>query len=113
NAAGGPGTRNTEREGGEAAASHTLATEQRDCDDDEANVRHLHVGTSEPELPAENVECSGQSREQPGDRHREDEVPRDADPAVPRSLGIEADRAHLVPERRTVEDDVEGDQGAQ
>ena len=45
-----------------------------------------------------------------GDRHREDEVARDADAAVTRCLGIEPDGAHLVAERRPVEDEVEGDE---
>ena len=44
----------------------------------------------EPELPAEDVERAGEPREGAGDRHREEVVPRDADAAVARGLGVEA-----------------------
>ena len=40
-----------------------------------------------------------------GDRHREEVVARHGDAAVARRLGVEADGAHLVAERRPVEDD--------
>ena len=45
-----------------------------------------------------------------GDRHRADEVLLDVDAAVRRRLGVEADRTHLVAERRSVEDEPEDDE---
>ena len=43
--------------------------------------------------------------------HREDEIPRDADAAVARSLGVEADGSDFVAERRPVQDQIEDEQG--
>ena len=73
---------------------------------DEADLRRdLDVERAEPVLPAEHVERAAEPRERAGDRHREEVVPRNVDPPVARRLGVEADRAHLVAERRPVEDD--------
>ena len=57
----------------------------------------------EPELPAEDVERAGEPGEAPGDRHRQEVVAGDADPAVARRLRVETDSADLVPERRPVQ----------
>jgi len=43
---------------------------------------NLHVEHPEPELPAEDVDAAGEACEAAGDRHREDEVARDADAPV-------------------------------
>ena len=76
-------------------------------------VRDVDVVRVESELPAEHVHRAREAREAAGDRHREEVVARDADAAVARRLGIEADRPHLVAERRPVErdpvDDERGD----
>ena len=63
------------------------------------------VSRVEPELPAEDVDRAGEAGESAGDRHRQEVVARDADAAVPGGLGVEADGAHLVAERRPVEDE--------
>ena len=89
-----------------------VTPKQRDGDANEADVRHLHVEHPEPELPAEDVDAAGEACEAAGDRHREDEVARDADAPVTRRLGIEPDGPHLVSECRPVEDEVEGDEGS-
>ena len=59
--------------------------------------------------PAEHVDAARQSGEAPGDAESEEVVPRHGDPAVPGGLGIEADRPHLVAERRPVEQQVVDD----
>ena len=66
----------------------------------------------EPELPAEDVERAGEAGEHARDRHREEVVARDADAAVAGGLGVEADGAHLVAERRAVEDQPVDDERA-
>ena len=76
-------------------------------------VRATGSSSSEPELPAERCRGAGEAGETPGDRHREEVVPRDADAAVPRRLGVEADGAHLVSERRPVQDDRVDDERAE
>ena len=58
---------------------------------------------------AEHLDRAGQAGERPADRHRGDHRALDRDAAVARRLGIEADRAHLVAERRAVEDHVVDD----
>ncbi len=66
--------------------------------------RGLDVARREPELPAEDVDRAGETGEGAGDRHREEVVAGDADAAVARRLGVEADRLDAVAERRPVED---------
>ena len=67
--------------------------------------RDQHVVRVDPVLPAEDVDRAREAGEPARDRHREEVVPRHRDPAVVRRLGVEADRAHLVAERRPVEDE--------
>ena len=102
-----------EEERGEADADRGVAAEQRDGDADEADVRHLDVEHAEPVLPAEDVDRAAEPGERAGDRHRVDVVARDVDAAVARRLGVEADRAHLVAERRAVQDQPEDDERAE
>ena len=94
-------------------ADRGVAAEQRDGDADEADVRHLDVEHAEPVLPAEDVDRAAEARERAGDRHRVDVVARDVDAAVARRLGVEADRAHLVAERRAVQREPEDDERAE
>ena len=68
-------------------------------------VRRRICRRVDTELPAEDVERPGEAGEQPGDRHREEVVAGDADPAVARRLRVVAHRAHLVSERRAIERD--------
>ena len=102
-----------EEQRGEADADRGVAAEQRDGDADEADVRHLDVEHAEPVLPAEDVDRAAEPGERAGDRHRVDVVARDVDAAVARGLGVEADGAHLVAERRAVEDHPEDDERAE
>ena len=74
-------------------------------------VRALDRCDVEAELPPEDVEGAREPGEEPGDGHREEVVLRDADPAVARSFGVEADRSYLVAERRAVERERVHDQG--
>ena len=89
----------------QADADRGVAPEQRDGDPDEADLRGLDVERPEPVLPAEDVDRAAEAGEHARDRHREEVVARDADPAVARGVRVEADGAHLVPERRPVEDE--------
>jgi len=65
-----------------------------------SDVRHLNVEHSEPGTASRGCRGRGETREEAGDRHRQDDVARDADAAVTRCLRIEADGANLVAERR-------------
>ena len=66
--------------------------------------RDLDVELAELEEVAEHVERAGEPGEDARDRHRADVVLLDVDAAVGGRLGVEADGAHLEPERRPVED---------
>ena len=55
--------------------------------------------------PADDVDRAREAGERARDRHREEVVARDRDAAVAGRLGVEADRPHLVAERRPVERD--------
>ena len=101
-----------EQERGEPDADRRVAPEQRDRDADEAD---LDVWTS----PVASRNCQPRMSIAPArpakrarDRHREEVVARDADAAVARGLRVEADRAHLVAERRAVEDEPVDDERA-
>ena len=96
-------SRGREEQRSEPDADGRVTAEQSDGDPDEADRRSLDVGDVEPELPAQDVEGAGEPGESAGDRHGEEVVAGDADPAVPRGLRVEADRTDLVPERRAVE----------
>ena len=72
--------------------------------------RDRDVGDAEAVEAAEHVEPAGEAGERARDRHRADQVLAHADPAVARRLGVEADGAHLVAERRPVEDQPEDDE---
>ena len=74
--------------------------------------RRLDVAGREPELPAEDVDRAREAGERARDRHREEVVARDADAAVARRLGVEADGLDAVTERRAVEDDPVDDERA-
>ena len=87
----------------ERHADRRVPPQQRDRDPDEADRRVLDVDHAEPELPAEHVERAADPRERAGDRHREEIAPPHGDAAVAGRLGVEADRAHLVAERRAVQ----------
>ena len=99
-----------EEQRGETGADGGVAPEQRDCDAEEADVRHRDVGHAEVVEVAEHVEAAGEPRERTRDRHRADEVLLHADAAVRSGLRVEADRAHLVAERRPVQQDPEDDE---
>ena len=89
----------------EPDADGRVAPEQRDRDPDEGDRARRDVARRDVELPAEDVERSGEAGERAGDRHREEVVARDADAAVAGRLGVEADRLDAVAERRPVEDE--------
>ena len=78
-----------------------------------AELAGLDVARREPELPAEDVDRAREPRERARDRHRQEVVARDADAAVARRLGVEADRLDAVPERRPVEDGPVDDERAE
>ncbi len=86
-----------------------VAAEQRDGDAGEADVEHGHVRGGDRVVHAEHLDRAGEAGERPADRHRRDHRALDRDAAVARRLGVEADRAHLVAERRAVEHDVVDD----
>ena len=91
-------------------ADRRVAPEQRDRDAEEADRATIWMSlVAMPELPAEHVERAGQPGEQPADGHHEDVVLADAHAAVAGGLGVEADRAHLVADRRAVQEDPEDD----
>ena len=71
---------------------------------EEADRADGDVGCAEVVEVAEHVERAGEAGEGAGDRHRADQVLLHADPAVGRRLRVEPDRAHLVAERRPVEE---------
>ena len=87
-----------------------VAAEQRDGDAREADEVRVEVALVDRALEAEEVDRAGESGERAGDGEREEVVPPHADAAVAGRLGVEADRAHLVPERRPVEDHVVDDE---
>ena len=59
---------------------------------------------------ADHVERACEPGERARDRHRTDEVLLHVDAAVRGGLGVEADRTHLVPGGRPVEDEIEDDE---
>ena len=65
--------------------------------------RHGDVGDAEVVEVAEHVEAAGEPGERAGDRHRANQVLLHADAAVGGRVRVEADGAHLVAERRPVE----------
>ena len=77
---------------------------------EEADVRHGNVGDAEVVEVTEHVEAAGEAGERAGDRHRANEVLLHADTAVRGGFRVEADRAHLVAERRPVENHPEDDE---
>src|SRR5581483_7909425 len=99
-----------EEESRDARADRGVAPEQRDRDPEEADLRCLHVEHAELEQVAEHVERTCEPRERTGDRHGLDVLAPDVDAAVGGRIRIEADRAHLVTERRSVEDEPEEDE---
>ena len=94
----------------EADADGRVAAEQRDGDAEEADRRDRDVGDAEAVEVAEHVEAAGEAGERARDRHRADQVLAHADAAVVRRVRVEADGAHLVAERRPVEEQPEDDE---
>src|SRR5215208_4850615 len=94
-----------EEERREPDSDGRVPSEERDRDADEADVRPLDRRDVDAVLPAEDVERPREPGEQPGDRHREEVVARDVDPAVPRRFRVVPHRPNLVAERRPVEDE--------
>ena len=92
--------------------TRVASPEQRDGDPMKPICDALDDGQVEVELPAEDVDPAGEPGEGAGDRHRQEVVPRDADAAVAGRVGVEADRAHLVAERRPGEDQPVDDERA-
>ena len=102
-----PGEECAEEQCREEGSHRCVAAEQRDRDARERDADAgdaCDVACREPELPAEDVDRARDPRERARDRHREEVVAGDADPAVPRCLRVEADRLDAVPERRAVQD---------
>ena len=99
-----------EQERAQADADGGVAAEQGDRDPEEADRRDRDVGDAEAVEVAEHVEPAREAGERAGDRHRADQVLAHADPAVVRRVGVEADRAHLVAERRPVQEQPEDDE---
>ena len=102
-----------EEQGGEACPERGVAAEQRDGDPEEADRGRLHVDRPEVVQVAEHVDPAREPGEPAGDRHRAQVVRAHLDPAVRRRSRVVADRAHLVAERRPVEDEVEDDERRQ
>ena len=112
-AARGAGVERREEQGCEEHAHRAVAAEERNCDPEEGDLRDdLDVGVRpyDVELPAEHVDAARKAGKGARDRHREQVVPLDADPAVAGRLGVEPDRPDLEAERRAVEDRPEDDQ---
>ena len=94
-----------EEERREEDADRLVAPEQRDGDADEADEVVSKSLVAIAELPAEEVDATRRgrrTRRRSPARGSSSCATRDA--AVARRLGVEADRAHLVPERRPVEE---------
>ena len=102
----------TEEQRGKADADSRVTAEERDSDADETDVGDLDVEHAEPVVPAEDVDRAGRDPRTRPRSHREDEVSRDADASVTRSLGVEADGSHFVAERRPVQDQIEDERAA-
>src|SRR5215210_2016226 len=96
-----------EEEGGEADPDRGVASEQRYGDPEEADRRDLHVARAVLVLVAEHVEPAREAGERAGDRHRANVVDPYLDAPVRGGRRVVADRAHLVAERRAVEDQPE------
>ncbi len=107
-----PYRRAPKRRAARPTPTRRVAAEQRDGDAEEADGRALDVErpVAEVEEVAEHVDARRRGRRTRRDRHRLDVVLADVDPAVGSGVGVEADRAHLVAERRPVEDQPEDDE---
>src|ERR671924_379799 len=100
-----------EEQRAEEDADGRVPPQQRDGNADERDLRRdLDARQIDAKEPAEHVDAAGEPGEGAGDRHRREVAPPHADPAVARRLRVEADRAHLVAERRPVQHDPEHDQ---
>ena len=99
----GPVREAAEEERAEERANRRVPAKQSNGDAEETDLADRDV-----ELPvvvevAEHVYRSGEARERAGDRHRADEVLLHVDAPVRSRIGVEADGAHLIAERRPVE----------
>src|SRR5918996_686061 len=99
-----------EEQGREEDAHGFVAAQERDRDAGEAKEVDGELGAREAELPAEQVEAARETGEGAGDGEREEVVLLHGDAAVGGGVGVEADGAYLVPERRAVQEQVVDDQ---
>ena len=85
-----PGEEGAEEESREADADAVFRPSSATAIPRNPIVDDLDRARCDPELPAEDVHRAADAREGPGDRHREEVAPRDADPAVASRIGVEA-----------------------
>src|SRR5918996_1610891 len=99
-----------EEQGSEEDPDGLVPPQERHRDAGEAVEVDGELGAREAELPAEQVEAARQAGEGARDREREEVVLLHGDAAVGGGVGVEADGANLVPERRSVQEQVIDDQ---
>ncbi len=99
-----------EEERAEQRPQRGVPPEQSDGDAEEADLAERDVDLTVVVEVTEHVHRAGQAGERAGDRHRADQVLLHADAAVRSRVRVEADRPHLVAERRPVEQDPEDDE---
>src|SRR5918996_4083538 len=99
-----------EEQGSEEDPDGLVPPQERHRDAGEAVEVDGELGAREAELPAEQVEAARQAGEGARDREREEVVLLHGDAAVGGGVGVEADGSYLVPERRSVQEQVVDDQ---